>query len=341
MKLLAAAALIAASAPAVPAATPVAPAAPARTVHLAGPGGCASPGAPAVPGVPAVPASGHGRAGADARVRDPDSGARERNELTPAQAATVERDLADVLAGLGIGRRAGEHRSPEAEEQVRRAQVRIPVYFHVLHDGARGNVSNALIDRQITVLNDTYGGRKGGADTGFSFELKKVTRSDDAAWYSDPERHEAAFKPKLRQGGAGALNLYSADLGKDLLGWSTFPWKYKGDPKKDGVVVHAGSMPGGSIEHFNLGYSAAHETGHWLGLYHTFQDGCGGAGDRVADTPDERDPTNGCPTGKDTCPSAGDDPVHNFMDYAWDSCMHEFTKGQGERLHKVWAAYRR
>ncbi|NKZ05851.1 zinc metalloprotease [Actinomadura latina] len=294
-----------------------------------------------VPAAPSGPAALRGPADdcahPEARLRTNGHG-RERNDLTPAQAAIVERRLDRILDGLGLSLDADDQ--PDGTDVRQAAQITVPVYFHVIHDGATGNVSTAEVERQISTMNASYGGRNGGANTGVSFVLREISRSDNAAWFQDPERYEGTYKPMLHKGGKGTLNLYSTYIGGDLLGWSTFPWKYKADPAMDGVTIHYGSMPGGGIEHFNKGFSATHEVGHWLGLYHTFQDGCGGKGDRVADTPAERDPSNGCPTGKDTCPAPGSDPVHNYMDYSYDTCMTSFTTGQGARIHEVWQAYR-
>jgi hypothetical protein len=292
---------------------------------------------PAAPSGPTLRGPSDACAHPEARLRTGGHG-QERNDLTPAQAATVEQRLNQILDGLGVS--PGENDQSDGSDLRTAAQITVPVYFHVIHDGAKGNVSAAEVERQISTMNASYGGRNGGANTGVSFKLSEITRSDNAAWFQDPERYEGTYKPKLHRGGKGTLNLYSTYIGGDLLGWSTFPWKYKADPEMDGVTIHYGSMPGGEIEHFNKGFSATHEVGHWLGLYHTFQDGCGGQGDRVADTPAERDPSNGCPTGKDTCPAPGADPVHNYMDYSYDTCMTSFTAGQGARMHKVWKAYR-
>ena len=96
-------------------------------------------------------------------------------------------------------------------------------------------------------------------------------------------------------------------------------------------MVHFDFLPGGELRGYNLGHTAPHEVGHWLGLAHPFDQGCLGHGDHVADTPPQATPSSGCPVGKDTCTAPGLDPIHNSMDYSTDTCYREFTPGQGDR----------
>lgn len=216
----------------------------------------------------------------------------------------------------------------------------IPLYFHVITSvSGAGDVTDKAINNQISVLNAAY------ANTGFSFTLVKVDRTANNSWYTmrSGTTAEKQAKTALRQGGADALNLYSANIGGGLLGWATFPSKYASNPTNDGVVVLFSSLPGGSAAPYNLGDTATHEIGHWLGLYHTFQGGCSKNGDFASDTPAERSPAFGCPAKRDTCTGKkypGLDPINNFMDYTDDICMDNFTSAQGERIAEAWAAYR-
>ncbi|MDB4970342.1 MAG: metalloprotease [Myxococcales bacterium] len=221
----------------------------------------------------------------------------------------------------------------------------IPVHFHVITSGSQGNVTDAQLDAQIKVLNDSYAGRTGGAATGFSFSKASTDRTNNASWYTvtPGTTAETQMKNALRIGGAGDLNLYLANIGQGLLGWATFPQDYKTKPKMDGVVILTDSIPGGSAAPYNLGDTATHEVGHWVGLYHTFQGGCSAKNDQVSDTPAEKSATFGCPKAQDSCTGSkypGLDPVQNFMDYTDDACMYAFSAGQATRSASMVSSYR-
>jgi hypothetical protein len=199
-----------------------------------------------------------------------------------------------------------------------------------------GDVTDRQIADQIRVLNASFGGREDGADTGFSFTLAGTFRYNNDQWHKD--RQSKKYRSQTRKGGADALNMWLVDF--NYLGIATFPWDNNRQGSVDGIRVHWDSLPGGSITNFNLGETATHEAGHWFGLYHTFQGGCTATNDEVADTPAQAGPTSGCPEGQDTCPSPGTDPIHNYMDYSWDSCYTQFTAGQSARASQMWTAYR-
>ena len=215
----------------------------------------------------------------------------------------------------------------------------VPVYVHVMagKNGA-GNVTDAQIAQQITVLNNTFAGGESSAaaNTGFSFTLAGTDRFFNDQWHKD--KQSANYRKATRKGGANALNIWLVEF--SYLGIATFPWDYARNPGVDGIRVHWDSLPGGHIANYNLGETATHEAGHWFGLYHTFQGGCTATNDSVADTPAQGSATNGCPTGRDSCSLPGLDPIHNYMDYSYDSCYNQFTAGQSSRASQMWSAYR-
>jgi hypothetical protein len=129
-------------------------------------------------------------------------------------------------------------------------------------------------------------------------------------------------------------------MGGGLLGWSTFPQSYQGNPTDDGVVILYDTLPGGGAFPYDEGDTMMHEVGHWMGLFHTFNGGCGAKGDKVADTPSEQNPAYGCPQNRNTCAGAGSDPITNYLDYTDDSCMFEFTLGQDDKMDRSFTKLR-
>lgn len=238
-----------------------------------------------------------------------------------------------------------------ASAEAASALVYIPVYVHVIKKGegqGDGDVPETAIEEQVNVLNKSYAGETGGAQTRFRFTLAGVDRTVNAAWFNagPGTAAEREMKNVLREGGADALNLYTNLPSGSLLGWATWPHDYTGNPKNDGVVIRYTTLPGGKSP-FDGGDTATHEVGHWLGLYHTFypweetSNGCTLTNDEVDDTPAEASPSSGCQVGRDSCADLpGADPVENFMDYSDDDCMYRFTDGQAARMDATYAMHR-
>ena len=266
--------------------------------------------------------------------------AKDPHELTDAEARAKESALTKALSAKGLTRdssgkltASGQKGKPTPPPPS--GTINVPVYFHVITDGTKGALSDAEVTSQINVLKKAY------APWGITFTLVGTDATNNASWYNGLVQgtQERAMKAALRKGDMGDLNIYTANLGNDLLGWATFPTSSASD--QDGVVILDESLPGGNTGIYSEGDTATHEVGHWLGLYHTFQGGCKGNGDYVSDTAPEASPAFNCPIGRDTCKSDNlADPIRNFMDYTQDSCMNMFTGGQTSRMKAQWAAYR-
>jgi hypothetical protein len=259
-------------------------------------------------------------------------------KVTAEQREIVRRALADTVGEMRFGNGHG--------------LTTIDVWFHVINTGSsttQGNVPESWLDGQIRVLNEAYGDATGGAKTRFNFVKRGVTRTTNSSWFTQtlstpPNSNELAMKTALHTGGATTLNIYTVDTGI-YLGWSRFPWELTdtNGAALDGLIIDFRSMPGGSLAPYDLGLTAAHEAGHWLGLIHPFEDECGGTDD-VNDTPQMKQPVYGCPGSGavvDSCPALpGTDPLHNYMGYVDDACMWEFTSGQATRMGSMYTTLR-
>jgi len=210
----------------------------------------------------------------------------------------------------------------------------IQTVFHVIKktDGT-GAISNALIQSQIDVLNEDFNALAGtpgamGHNIKVKFVLARKTPTGQPTtgietvtnndYFADPGGDPNNMKQALAWDVTRYFNIYTNDAA-GFLGYATFP-------------------------PYDLGRTATHEVGHWLGLYHTFQDGCTNpnnaytTGDLLADTPPEAEPTFGCMPGV----SCGNVPwpLENYMDYSDDMCMTKFTPEQSNRVRCSLVNYR-
>jgi hypothetical protein len=262
--------------------------------------------------------------------------------------------IEDFIQSARMARGQGNDGLPAA------SLIRIPVVVHILYNTPDQNLSDQQVRSQLDALNRDFRRLnadsantplrfKGlAADTQIEFALatadplgrpttgivrKKTTVTN---WTSDDKIKYA------NKGGSDAwdsryyLNIWVGHS-SSTLGYATAP----GMPAdKDGVMIATTAF--GTIGRsgpFNLGRTAVHEVGHWLGLKHIWGDYyCGEDG--VEDTPKQGNFTSGCPTVvRYSCNNnATGDMYMNYMDYTNDACMNLFTLGQRDRMRSLFLA---
>lgn len=228
----------------------------------------------------------------------------------------------------------------------------IPVVVHVVHNGGAENISKAQIERQIEILNEDYGklpgtpGDGSGMDTRVRFCLAKIDPqgrcTDGIVRLKTPLTvHQPVDRSVLKKlsfwDNARYLNIYIVkSISGNVGGYSSFPYS---PPEEDGMVVRNDLFGDIGTAASASGRTTTHEIGHWFGLYHTFNGGCGqdtcSDGDYVCDTPPVANPNFSCNLSANSCSNDSpnlSDQVRNYMDYSPDACKNLFTNGQKVRI---------
>ncbi|MBL7808217.1 MAG: gliding motility-associated C-terminal domain-containing protein [Saprospiraceae bacterium] len=238
----------------------------------------------------------------------------------------------------------------------------IPVVVHIIHQNGPENITDAQVQQAINWLNLALANQGvfeqgSGVNCGIQLCLARrtpdnlptngITRTSSALTTMEMETQNLPLKNLMRWEPEDYLNIWvvnsicSINYGCGVYGFAHLPYAHGSNI--DGIVMEAAYL----TDQAKVA-GLAHEMGHYLGLYHTFEGGCNNNncltdGDRICDTPPDQStsfvacgaPVNTCNTDIQSGPFTTDqlDMNWNFMDYGQLACFHDFTPNQSQRMN--------
>ena len=236
------------------------------------------------------------------------------------------------------------------------AKLRIPVVVHVIQSAnGTGFISESRVRSQIEILNEDFQAIPGtnganGEDARLEFYLATqdpsgnptdgITYTTNTTWFND----FGSYYNELAWDTSRYLNIYTNSASGALGYVPGLPQSgIAGSPVDRVVCLYSAFGRDAPLTPFDLGRTATHEVGHYLGLFHVFDGGCSSGdcnltGDLICDTNAVGNPTFGCPSSRFGC--GGPSPFDNYMDYSDDICMERFTAEQINRMRCSLVNYR-
>jgi PKD repeat protein len=258
---------------------------------------------------------------------------------------------------------------------------KVPVVVHVMETGtSMTDITDDQIKQAIKSLNQMYrkvtGTHGDGNGVDITIEFALAVRDPQGNCTNGINRFDMSSYNSYMTKGVNRKNsdgMTDAEL-KSLIYWDQtkyynlwFISEIDDNDGGSGVQGYAyfatshGSSTDGAVMLVNAmkkedNNTLAHELGHALNLYHTFEgdqdnsgnsicptnNDCTSDGDKVCDTPPHIRSKSDCVVGTNACDnnSSTENFIHNYMDYSSSACTNMFTDGQKTRMLAALLNYR-